>query len=80
MKTNHYDIVVAKEFESKNGETTEKRTVWNKVGRAWPTRSADSMNFELFLIPGQRYVINMKTQKPQSENRVDFENFDASKF
>lgn len=66
----YFDIVVAKEYTTKVAGKDQKRTFWNKVGRAWPSQSGESMNFELFLIPNQRYVMQLnnnseKTEKPQ---------------
>jgi hypothetical protein len=55
-----YDVIVAKEFETNVNGKLEKRTTWNKVGRAWNSKTNDSMSFEIFLLPGIRYVINMK--------------------
>lgn len=53
-----------------NGKT-ETKTKWNRVGRAWRGKTGDSINFELFLMPGNRYVIkteersNFDSQNPQ---------------
>lgn len=63
MSIKFFDIVIAKEFETKQNGQAEKRTVWNKVGCAWHSKSKDSMSFELFLVPGHRYVINMKERE-----------------
>lgn len=70
-----YDIVVAKEYETKTGDQTEKKTTWYRVGRAWPSKSSESLNLELYLIPGQRYVINMKPKANMPEDTVDFSAF-----
>ncbi len=63
----YFDVIVAKEFTIKNGETEEKRTQWNKVGRAWASQSGDSVSFELFLIPNQRYVVQLKSKYDKQE-------------
>lgn len=73
MKAKFYDIVVAKEYEVTVNGAVEKKTVWNKVGRAWPSKSETSLNFELYLIPGQRYFISMTER---NELVPDFETFE----
>lgn len=60
MNGKFFDVVVAKEFESHQGGRSEKRTVWNKVGRAWPSKSNESISFELFFLPNVRYVLNLR--------------------
>lgn len=60
MSTHFYDILVAKEYETKQSGQSEKRTAWNRVGRAWASKSAESLSFELYLMPNQRYVIQLK--------------------
>jgi len=74
MNINFFDVIVAKEYETKTNGTVEKKTAWNQVGRAWTSKTSDSLCFELFLIPNQRYVIQLKEKlKPQS--MPDFEDF-----
>jgi hypothetical protein len=65
MNTRSFDIFVAKDFETIQNGTPEKRTIWNKVGRAWPSKSAESLSFELYLLPNLRYVIQLKERKPE---------------
>ena len=60
MSVNFFDIVVAKEYETRVNGVTEKRTAWNKVGRAWTSKSKESLSFELFVFPNQRYVIHLQ--------------------
>ena len=60
MNGNSYDVVVAKEYEIIQDGRPVKRTAWNRIGRAWRSRSSDSISFELFLIPNQRYVISLR--------------------
>ena len=55
-----YDIFVAKEYEIRQNGQVEKKTAWNKVGRAWAAKSSEALNFELFLLPNQRYVIQLQ--------------------
>lgn len=65
-----YDIVVAKNFEIRQNGQLESRKVWNKVGRAWCTRTPGTFSFELYLIPGQHYYIDTREdqmEKPQNE-------------
>lgn len=57
MSRNSYEVLVAKEYEILQEGRLMKRTAWNCVGRAWKSRTTDSLNLELFLIPNQRYVI-----------------------
>ena len=61
-----FDVIVAKEYETKQDGVTVKKTAWNRVGRAWPSKSYESISFELYLIPGQRYVIALKEREPAS--------------
>lgn len=63
MDTKFYDILVAKEYELRQNGKSEKRTAWNRVGRAWASRSGESLSFELYLIPNQRYVVQMKDRE-----------------
>jgi hypothetical protein len=63
MNTKFFDIFVAKEYETRQNGQVEKKTAWNKVGRAWPAKSSNALSFELFLVPNQRYVIVMKDQQ-----------------
>lgn len=60
MNTKFYDVLVAKEFEVTENGKPEKKTKWNRVGSAWPSKNGNSLLFELFLIPGTRYVVNLK--------------------
>lgn len=61
-----FDVLVAKEYEA-NGT---KKTQWNRVGRAWPSKSGESLSFELFVFPNQRYVVQFadRKQEPKKEN------------
>ena len=61
-----FDVIVAKEYETKQDGQVVKKTAWNRVGRAWPSKSYESISFELYLIPGQRYVIALKEREPAS--------------
>lgn len=62
MNNSFFDILVAKEYETKQNGTLEKKTAWNRVGRAWPSKSGGSMSFEMFMFPGQRYVVQLEQQ------------------
>ncbi len=72
MNNKFFDVLVAKEYEIKQNGSVEKRTAWNKIGRAWVSRSNESLSFELYLIPNQRYVIQMgdKRQEATQETAV----------
>jgi hypothetical protein len=74
MATRSFDVLVAKEFEMELDGKKEKRTAWNRVGRAWPGRNGDAISFELFLFPGQKYVLHMGERRTQV--RTPFETFD----
>jgi hypothetical protein len=60
MSSKFFDVIVAKEYEIRQNGRLERKTAWNRVGRAWTSKSSESMSFELFLIPNQRYVIQLK--------------------
>ncbi len=78
MSNRFFDVVVAKEYESNQGGHREKRTVWNKVGRAWPSKSSESVSFELFLFPNIRYVVNFRDRtQEQSQKEVASESLEV---
>lgn len=62
-----YDIFVAKEYETRVNGHPEKKTAWNKVGRAWPSKSSESLSFELYLLPNMRYVIQLRDPERPAE-------------
>ena len=64
MEKQYFDILVAKEYESHVTGQPEKRTKWNRVGRAWLTKSGDSLSFELFMMPNNCYLIQPQNKKP----------------
>ncbi len=68
-----FDIVVAKEFETNQGGKSEKRTVWNKVGKAWPSKNSDSISFELFFLPNVRYVLSLRSLAQEKTQVLDME-------
>lgn len=66
-----FDVIVAKEYETRQDGQIIKKTAWNRVGRAWPSKSYESISFELYLFPNQRYVVQLKdreTTKPEAAN------------
>ncbi|MCB9085228.1 MAG: hypothetical protein H6624_12830 [Bdellovibrionaceae bacterium] len=65
MSTKFFDVIVAKEYETRVNGQVEKKTAWNRVGRAWPSRSGESLSFELYLLPNQRYVIQLQDRKQE---------------
>lgn len=67
MNNQFFDILVAKEYETKQSGTIEKKTAWNRIGRAWPSKSGGALSFELYMFPGQRYVVQL--QNNQEKNR-----------
>lgn len=68
MNNAFFDILVAKEYETKQNGTTEKKTAWNRVGRAWQSKSGSSLSFELYMLPSQRYVIQMQNHNQEKVN------------
>ena len=66
MTPKFFDIFVAKEYETRQSGHLERKTAWNKVGRAWPSKSSESLSFELFLLPNMRYVIQLRDQEKQA--------------
>lgn len=58
-----YDVLVAKDYESNQSGNVEKRTVWNKVGVAWPSKSGSSILVELFMLPEQKYIVQLQNNK-----------------
>jgi hypothetical protein len=69
-----FDIIVAKEYETVQDSKPIKKTAWNRVGRAWPSKSGGSLSFELYMLPQHRYVIQLaeREQPKKSENEVPF--------
>ena len=69
MNNKFFDVIVAKDYETKVNGQLEKKTAWNRIGRAWPSKSGESLSFELFILPNQRYVVQMSDRK--QEQRVE---------
>jgi hypothetical protein len=67
MNNQFYDILVAKEYETKQNGTSEKRTAWNRVGRAWPSKAGGTLSFELYMLPSQRYVIQLQNNQGEKQ-------------
>ncbi|MGE0633435.1 MAG: hypothetical protein AB7O96_13570 [Pseudobdellovibrionaceae bacterium] len=63
MSNGFYDILVAKEYETKQNGNVEKKTAWNRVGRAWQSKAGGSLSFELYMLPSQRYVIQLQNNE-----------------
>lgn len=66
-----FDVLVAKEYSTKQNGKEEKKTAWNKVGRAWPSQSGESLSFELFVLPNQRYVIQLKSREQDANQKTE---------
>lgn len=71
MNTKFFDIVVAKEYETTQNGKTEKKTAWNRVGRAWSSKYSDSLSFELYLLPNQRYVIQFRDRQEAPPTKAE---------
>jgi hypothetical protein len=73
-----FDVIVAKEYETIQDGKPVKKTAWNRVGRAWPSKSGGSLSFELYLLPQLRYVIQLtdknadKSRDQNADNEVPF--------
>ena len=89
MKAQYHDILVLKEYETYQDGKIVKHKSWNRVGRAWKSRSEKSLNMELFLMPGQKYVVTMRDRQPQepqtqipqpTSDAVAFDRFDDIPF
>ena len=83
MKRQSFDVLVPKEYETMVDGRPVKKKAWNKVGRAWKSLSDRSMSFELYLIPGQQYVISLREREqvvPETAPSADFQNFDQVPF
>ena len=66
MSQPFFDVIVAKEYETTQNGAKEKKTAWNRVGRAWVSKSGGAMNFELYMLPSQRYVINVQNNQEKN--------------
>ena len=66
MNQRFLDVVVAKQYETRTNGQADIKTAWNRIGRAWLSHSGTALNFELFLIPNQRYVINFGSLKDEA--------------
>jgi hypothetical protein len=69
MSNSFFDVIVAKEYETKQNGNTEKKTAWNRVGRAWISKSGGSMSFELYMWPSQRYVIQLQNNPEKNHEQ-----------
>jgi hypothetical protein len=66
MNNSFFDVIVAKEYETKQNGTVEKKIAWNRVGRAWTSKSGSSLSFELYMLPSQRYVIQLENNQEKN--------------
>lgn len=66
MSHSFFDVLVAKEYETKQNGIPEKKTAWNRVGRAWVSKTGGAMSFELYMLPSQRYVIQLANNQEKS--------------
>ena len=73
MNKKSFDVIVPKEYDTFQDGKSVKKTAWNQVGRAWSSKSGESLSFELYLFPNQRYVIQLTDKKEdQSTESVPF--------
>ena len=80
MSAKFFDVIVAKEYVVKNNGRDEKKTAWNKVGRAWLSQSGESLSFEMFMLPNQRYVIQMKDKEIEPRPQIQNKDTEAAPF
>lgn len=73
MNSKKLDVLVVKEYEQNLNGVVSKKTQWNRVGRAWITKSMEAVGFELFMFPGQRYLIQFAERKNEQnpDNQVE---------
>lgn len=62
----HLDVLVPKEIDVTHNGITERRTRWNRIGRAWFSKSGMALNMELFMYPNQLFVIKSQTKKEEN--------------
>lgn len=67
MSTPFFDILVAKDYETKANGVPEKKTAWNRVGRAWLSKSGGAINFEMYMLPSQRYVVQLQKNQEKPD-------------
>ncbi len=67
MNSRFYDVLVAKEYETKQDGIAVKKTAWNRIGRAWASKSGESLSFEIYMFPNQRYVVQLKDKNNDQE-------------
>lgn len=68
MTKKSFDIIVPKEYPSQQDGKSITKTAWNRVGRAWPSKSGESVSFELYMFPNQRYVIQLTDKREDNQN------------
>lgn len=84
MSIKYFDILVAKEFEVQQNGQPERRKVWNRVGQAWASKVPGCFNFELFLMPGQRYFLKLRDgeraigESPETRIEPKFDEFNET--
>jgi hypothetical protein len=74
-----FDVIVAKEYETRQDGQVIKKTAWNRIGRAWPSKSYESISFELYHLPNLRYVIQLKDRPNTGRDPAGREQIPASK-
>lgn len=62
MNAKYFDVIVAKDYVTKNDGVETKKTAWNKVGRAWLSMSGENLSLEMFHMPNTRYVVQLKVK------------------
>lgn len=70
MNAKYFDVIVAKDYVTKNDGVETKKTAWNKVGRAWLSMSGENLSLEMFHLPNTRYVVQLKVKSTlDAENK-----------
>ncbi len=71
MSTKFYDVIVAKEFQVIENGKPQKRTKWRQVGSAWASKSGNALNLELFMFPGERYLVKLQNKQEEQNNEAE---------
>ena len=70
MNAKYFDVIVAKDYVTKNDGVETKKTAWNKVGRAWLSMSGENLSLEMFHQPNTRYVVQLNAKSTlEAENK-----------
>lgn len=80
MNIKFYDVIVAKEFQVIENGKPQKRTKWRQVGSAWASKSGNALNLELFMFPGERYLVKLQDKQENQPVEAEVNDFDNVPF